>query len=66
MEENTHVREQMLNYQLKRQQFFKNLKVSQAVQHKAFLSARLGGVYWNADHFPWQRVLSLPRGSSHQ
>lgn len=45
MEENTHVREQMLNYQLKRQQFFKNLKVSQAVQHKAFLSARLGGVY---------------------
>lgn len=33
----------MLNYQLKIQQFFKNLKVSQAVQHKAFLSARSGG-----------------------
>lgn len=32
----------MLNYQFKIQQFFKNLKVSQAVQHKAFLSARLG------------------------
>lgn len=30
----------MLIYKLKIQQFFKNLKVSQAVQHKAFLSAR--------------------------